>query len=412
MRIRRIGIPGHGFITWEGGVDFLRLIIGSLLAGPDASRTELYLLLPVADPRLEQVETRSWPKRLRMMAMREELPELPDPPHNLGLDKIQNSLEEFWPLLKPRRVGHEPASLVRAYKALKLDALIPAMSPVTEDPSVNWVGYIYDMQHKHFPHFFSEQEIIQRDIHFREMLSQRRAIIVNSANVKADLETYVKDIQGTVYPMPFSASPNPKWFVDTQDVRPLYGVGDNYFCVCNQFWKHKDHATVFKAFAIIAGDEPSLELVCTGHQSDYRDPQYFEYLTKLISQLGLTSKVRLTGSIPKAHQISLLKGARALLQPTLFEGGPGGGAVFDAVSLGLPSVVSDIPVNLELQEPTVTFFKAGDEHSLATELRRLLSQPNRPIHLDEAALVAQGQHRRTRCAYTLQQAMARGKRNV
>ncbi len=408
MKTRKIGILGHGFITWEGGVDFLRLIVGSLLAGPDVRQTKLYLLLPVADPRLEQVETRPWTERLRMKAMRQVPPELPDPPHNLGLDKIHNSLEEFWPLLNPRRVGHEPASLVDAYKALELDALIPAMSPVTEDPSVNWVGYIYDMQHKHFPHFFNEQEISQRNAHFREMLSHRRAIIVNSINVKSDLERYVDDIQSTVYPLPFSASPNPEWFADTLDARPLYGVGNNYFCVCNQFWKHKDHATVFKAFAIVADDDPSLELVCTGHQSDYRDPQYFKHLTALISQLGLTSRVRLTGSIPKAHQISLLKGARALLQPTLFEGGPGGGAVFDAVSLGLPSVVSDIPVNRELQEPIVTFFRAGDEQSLATELRRLLSGPDRTVRLDEATLLAKGQQRRARCAQTLHQAMALG----
>ena len=60
-----------------------------------------------------------------------------------------------------------------------------------------------------------------------------------------------------------------------------------------------------------------------------------------------------------------MKQAVALIQPTLFEGSPGGLSVYDALALGVRAIVSDIPVNLEIQEPTVTFFKAANAEDLA-----------------------------------------------
>ena len=37
--------------------------------------------------------------------------------------------------------------------------------------------------------------------------------------------------------------------------------------------------------------------------------------------------------INKKDQLSLIRSAKALIQPTLFEGGPGGGSCRDAISL-------------------------------------------------------------------------------
>ena len=66
-----------------------------------------------------------------------------------------------------------------------------------------------------------------------------------------------------------------------------------------------------------------------------------------------------------------MKGSLAVVQTTLFEGGPGGGSVWDAISLGKPSIVSDISTNLEIEnEPTVTFFKTKDADDLADKMEK------------------------------------------
>jgi hypothetical protein len=62
----------------------------------------------------------------------------------------------------------------------------------------------------------------------------------------------------------------------------------------------------------------------------------------------------MSGVIPKRHQVELVKGATALIQPTLFEGGPGGLSVPLHDTLVLDS---DIPVNREIRSDDVLFFE-------------------------------------------------------
>jgi glycosyltransferase involved in cell wall biosynthesis len=78
------------------------------------------------------------------------------------------------------------------------------------------------------------------------------------------------------------------------------------------------------------------------------------------------------------------------MQPTLYEGGPGGGATFEAIGMGTPAVVSDIPVNREIDQGGVHFFRAGDAIDLAEKaLPILVARAGRP---GIATLLDQGRH--------------------
>jgi glycosyltransferase involved in cell wall biosynthesis len=69
-----------------------------------------------------------------------------------------------------------------------------------------------------------------------------------------------------------------------------------------------------------------------------------------------------------------MKKSIALIQPTLFEGGPGGGSVYDAIAHGVPCIVSDIPVNMEIEDDNVLFFKAGSSDDLSMKMIELLNK--------------------------------------
>jgi glycosyltransferase involved in cell wall biosynthesis len=98
-----------------------------------------------------------------------------------------------------------------------------------------------------------------------------------------------------------------------------------------------------------------------------------------------------------------MKNACAVIQPTRFEGGPGGGAVYDAVSLDVPAIVSDIPVNREVDTAAIEFFPAGDAVALAGKMKtRLLTPHSRAFSGD---LIFMGQRRRAACGAMLWQAM-------
>jgi glycosyltransferase involved in cell wall biosynthesis len=204
------------------------------------------------------------------------------------------------------------------------------------------------------------------------MLAEAEAVVVNAADVKKDINNFFPLSECNVFELPFSATPIESWFEPSvKDLAIKYDLPENYFVICNQFWIHKDHKTAFRALAaysVITGRQ-DVHIVCTGNTVDFRNPDFFAELEKNVSELGLTSRIHFLGYIPKKDQIDIMCGSIAVLQPTLFEGGPGGGAVYDAVAMGVQAIVSDIQVNREIDGTEgVVFFKAGDADDLAAKM--------------------------------------------
>jgi len=205
------------------------------------------------------------------------------------------------------------------------------------------------------------------------MLQQADHVIVNAKAVRQDAEKFVSDIKAKIHVLPFSPSPRPIWLSESQDLRLHYAIEKPYFIISNQFWIHKNHTSAFKGFAKfleIAGKE--FQLVCTGETQDFRVPEYFANLLDLAKELGIKDDLKILGHIPKIDQIALLKSSIAVIQPTLFEGGPGGGASYDAISLGKPLIISDIEVNREIdKDERVFFFEAENAESLAYTMTKV-----------------------------------------
>jgi glycosyltransferase involved in cell wall biosynthesis len=91
-----------------------------------------------------------------------------------------------------------------------------------------------------------------------------------------------------------------------------------------------------------------------------------------VENLGLSEKIHFLGYIDKLDQLRIMAKAVAVIQPSLFEGGPGGGAVYDAVAAGVPAIVSNIGVNLEIgDEENVVFFEARSCDDLALKMKSI-----------------------------------------
>lgn len=118
-----------------------------------------------------------------------------------------------------------------------------------------------------------------------------------------------------------------------------------------------------------------IHLVCTGDLHDYRAPELYEKINEQIERLSLKSKVLFLGYIAKQDQLSIMKNAICLIQPSLFEGGPGGGAVYEALAIGVKVVISDIPVNKEIHRDDCVFFKTSDPNDLAHKLNEVINLP-------------------------------------
>jgi glycosyltransferase involved in cell wall biosynthesis len=377
----RIGIPTQGFRDWAGGVDFLFSVVDSLRAAPEA--IDLHLLDPI--PRAPH----GW-KRLRWaIAARLGARTGDRAPPALDCAAIAARCDAT------HRLPDGAEAIAEAGRRLQLDVILPSHGVLPGSMPCPWIGYLYDFQHRHLPHLFTERERRKRDEAFARMVEAAPAIVVNSRDTAAEARRLYPRAAARIHALPFNASPRPEW-LDGPVVGSMVAPSGPYFLVSNQFWVHKDHATAFRAFALVAGRHPDVRLVCTGQTSDFRRPEYFATLIALLDTLGVNDRVTIAGLLPKKEQIELLKGAVAVIQPTLCEGGPGGGAVYDAVSLGVRAIVSDIPINRELSgEPVVAFFPTGDPEALADAMLHALATPRPTVSAN--VLRDRGQARRAAC---------------
>jgi glycosyltransferase involved in cell wall biosynthesis len=111
----------------------------------------------------------------------------------------------------------------------------------------------------------------------------------------------------------------------------------------------------------------------------------------------------LLGHIPKRDQVEIMKNALAVVQPTLFEGGPGGGSVYDAACLGIPVILSDIAVNREVEADHLFFFEAGNCIDLAEKMMQLATLA--PARSSRESLTSRGSERAERLGNALMAAI-------
>lgn len=362
-------LPMHGFARWNGGLDLVRLMVAAIERAPDR---EVELSFAIPRP--------SRPHRLLFAGLRRWRA------FAAGATPTRSGGDDSTLLRSAREIGghhrlidcHDNSrGVLEASRLSKADVIFPTMFPLGRQGPPR-VGYMFDFQHRYLPEFFPKRICKNRDLQFKRIADDSTGLVVNSQSVARDVEKFLGYPGDRILVMPFSPYALPWWFdLDPGKVQPRYGLHGRYLLACNHFWKHKDHATALRAFSLLHAlpENSDLQLVLTGDPIDHRDPRHYGKLQSLTSELGITADTHFLGLIPKREQLALLRGSAALLQPTRFEGGPGGGSVYEAIGLGVPSVVSDIPVNLEIDQGDVRFFRAGDAGDLAAKATALLSNP-------------------------------------
>lgn len=227
------------------------------------------------------------------------------------------------------------------------------------------IGYIYDLQHVSYPKNFSSSDQKFRDKVFLDILNSYKKVLVNSNHTKKMIYKRYKNFNARIYTLPFCPYPEKRLLFDNVNIIKKYKIKTSFFLISNQFWKHKNYELAFKAFRIFLKHNDNFSLVCTGRTHDRRFPNYFNELQKKYFDLIKENKIIILGEIIKTHQISLLKRCTALIQPTLYEGGPGGFSSYEAVAYGVPLILSDIEVNKEIKNKNVYFFPSNNENGLA-----------------------------------------------
>jgi hypothetical protein len=385
----RIGICADVLVEWAGGTDLVVYVIKSLQAArPDAALT---VLLPGEPPPVRKPSWGSFRNTIKSLFGSSPDQESPAGDREYLASELVRRIRAV-----SRSIGFcysagLDAGLAKAAKDMRLDAIYLAMRRPTPRPACAIVGYVPDYQHKHLPGLFTESERSGRDRLFGELVADSDAMVMNARAVAEDMRLFTAATLPPLHVLPFSPHLDKDWLKDMPEVLTKYGITRPYFIICNQFWMHKDHLTAMRAVASVLKSGKDISLICTGGTTDYRDRTYFARVEAEAAALGLGSRLRFLGHIHKRDQIELLKRAVALVQPTLFEGGPGGGSTYEAVALGQRVLLSDLPVNREIDAGDVRFFGPGDPVALAQLMEAALS--DQEDLREPARLIAQSEER-------------------
>jgi glycosyltransferase involved in cell wall biosynthesis len=248
------------------------------------------------------------------------------------------------------------------------DAIFPAHSP-TEGIINKEIFWIPDFQEKHLPHFFSEKEINSRNNNHIQIKEKARFLVFSSKDAQNDFNTFYPFSNTKQYVLNFAAYHENSTLPDSQEVLDKFNIKTQYFLCSNQFWIHKNHIIILKAISLLKRDGIETQVVFTGKENDYRNPDYFTSLKNDVELLGIQNNVKFLGFIDRKDQIVLFKQATAIIQPSLFEGWSTVNE--DAKAQNAFIIASNINIHSEQLKgyPNYRLFDPMDENSLANVIK-------------------------------------------
>jgi glycosyltransferase involved in cell wall biosynthesis len=256
----------------------------------------------------------------------------------------------------------------------RLDLLFPASREGSFDPLQKKLYWIPDFQEHYLPHFFTNEEIIERKKHQANLVQHARFIVFSSNTAKKNFNEIYPGNKLRQFVLPFAVS-HPAGQLQN-NVSLKYNLPGAFYICSNQFWKHKNHRVILEAVAALKERGKEVYIAFTGKETDYRNPAYFEELTKSIAGSHIEKNIFFLGFISREDQLSLMKQAIAVIQPSLFEGWST--VVEDAKALNTSIIASNIDVHKEQLEEykAKQFFDPHDSGSL---VNCILNSENSPL---------------------------------
>jgi glycosyltransferase involved in cell wall biosynthesis len=240
-------------------------------------------------------------------------------------------------------------------------------------PVISWLP---DLQHRHMPEMFGRANWWRRDIGFQAQIRSGRTLMVSSETTRDDLERFYPAAKGLAHVVRFAIDLNIASYIGRgAEMRAAYGLPERYFFLPNQFWRHKNHATIVAALARLraeGGLDALPPVILSGLPKDLRDPAHFDNLMASARSAGVESHFRYLGLIPYDHVLSLAATCDTLINPSQFEGWST--PIEEAKAFSAPLLLSDIAIHRE-QAPHARFFDPKSANAAAEALVEISRRP-------------------------------------
>ena len=146
-----------------------------------------------------------------------------------------------------------------------------------------------------------------------------------------------------------------------------YGINpQNLIVGCiSRLTVEKGHTVLIKALREMenAGSLSNIRFLFVG------EGELRESLVRMVNSYNLANKVIFTGFVSEEEKVKILASLNIFIFPSLAEGF--GIVLIEAMSVGLPCIVSDLPVLKDVAKESVLYFNSGEEKSLKEKVEKM-----------------------------------------
>ncbi len=338
--------------AWMGGVYYIRSMIFALLQNKEALEKMHIFILTESDLQIEFSDFLDYKEVTIIYKDKYSLS------YKLYL-KVKNF---YYNQLRKIKTQKDLLAVVNKYG---IDVIFP-MCFRDEMYKKKGIMWIPDLQHIYYPEFFPGDALEIRENDYRYLAENHVKMVLSSKSVLRDYRVAYPQYTKDLFVIPFVSAIKESLINDNRvdECKQKYNIMGKYFMLSNQYWKHKNHKVVFEAIHLIKEQyKVEIQVVSTGLMQDVRNDDYIIALKEMIDKYELHHNILQLGLISREDQIQIMKGALAIIQPSLFEGW--GTVVEDAKTLKKRIVLSDIDVHKEQANEDCIFFEQTNAQQLA-----------------------------------------------
>jgi glycosyltransferase involved in cell wall biosynthesis len=262
---------------------------------------------------------------------------------------------------RPARILWEQFVLPWQVRRWKIDVLF---NPGFTAPAINscpQVTVFHDLQHKRHPENFRWFDLpFWRFFVWLSAVRSERLIAV-SESTRKDLLLFYALPPTRIVTVQHGVDPR---FFEIGRLRQRAAPERLLLCV-STLHPHKNIERLVRAFAAFHPSHPDYRLVLAGMKGFHA-----RAVERLVSELGLSSNITITGWTPREELYDLYRRAAVFLYPSTFEGF--GMPVVEALAAGIPTACSGIEPLLSIAGGAALFFPPQDEQRITATMKLLI----------------------------------------
>jgi len=231
----------------------------------------------------------------------------------------------------------------------------------------------WDLQHCHYPEFFSKKEWAWRDRLYRDGCQRAHLIVTATQWVKQDLVAQYSITPNKIAVIPrnslltHTALPQAKEAAAWQ----RYSIPKIFVFYPAMTFPHKNHIRLLQALAQLRNESGIiLPLVCSGRIYEPHWPK----IHAEIERLQLQSQIKFLGVVSAELLSSLFKNAQFVIYPSLFEGL--GLPILEAMQYGTPILASNATCIPEVVGDAARLFDGHRVEAICEALTEAVTNPD------------------------------------